>query len=117
MNDTTIRVRLTTALILAASARFATASDLSNAFAYPVPYVPSRQSARAITFQNLPSSGRIRIFTLAGRLVREVDFSGGGGQASWDVKAVDGSDAVSGTYVYLIESGGEVKKGELVIVR
>lgn len=117
MSHKTPKAPLFAALILAAGARLAAASDLSNAFAFPVPFVPSKQAARAITFQNLSSSGRIRIFTLQGKLVREIDFGGGGGQAAWDAKTSDGRDAASGTYIYVIEGGGDVKKGALVIVR
>ncbi|MBI4060684.1 MAG: Ig-like domain-containing protein [Elusimicrobia bacterium] len=91
--------------------------SLSNAFAYPVPYVPSKQATRVITFQNLSTTARIRIFTLSGRLVRQIDVSDGTGRTTWDVKNSDGQDAASGAYFYLIESNSEKKKGELIIVR
>ncbi len=92
-------------------------ASLSNAFAFPVPYVPSKQSTRVITFQNLSSAGSIRIFTVSGKLVRELDFNDGSGQATWDAKNSAGRDAASGLYLYVIQSSAETKKGELIIVR
>jgi hypothetical protein len=90
---------------------------LDNAFAYPVPYVPAKQSTRVITFQNLSSEATIRIFTLTGNLVRTIHVTGGSGTVTWDVKNGRGEDVASGLYPYVIENASVKKTGELVIVR
>lgn len=92
-------------------------TSLSRAFAFPVPYVPARQTTRVITFQNLSSRATIKIYTLSGRLVRSIDEADGDGQATWDVRNSEGRDVASGLYFYLIRNDAETKKGELVIVR
>ncbi len=90
--------------------------DLSTAYAYPVPFRPSRGDSR-ITFTNLAQAATIRIFTVSGKLVRKLDVNDGTGALDWDVRNSDGADIASGVYFYLIESQTDRKKGKLIIIR
>ncbi|MBI4056033.1 MAG: Ig-like domain-containing protein [Elusimicrobia bacterium] len=92
-------------------------SSLSSVFAYPVPYIPSKQSTRSITFQNLSSRATIRIFTVSGDLVTTIEETDGDGRTAWDVKNHKGQDVASGLYIYLIQNGSEKFKGELIVVK
>ncbi|MFC2061159.1 Ig-like domain-containing protein [Elusimicrobiota bacterium] len=84
-------------------------TDLSDAYAFPVPFLPSRD--RAITFTNLSSLCTIKIYTLNGELIKEIEHSGGEQEYWEDI------DAASGVYLYLIENEKEKKKGKLMIIR
>lgn len=96
--------------------------DASNAFAFPVPWSPNSGNpslgnfAEGIKFSLLPAQGAIKIFNLAGQLVRSLDIPLGAGQTAWDGKTSSGSRAASGVYLWRIEAGQNVKTGKLVIV-
>ncbi|MBI4052353.1 MAG: VCBS repeat-containing protein [Elusimicrobia bacterium] len=92
-------------------------TSLQDVFAYPVPYVPSRQATRVITFKNLSSKATLRIFSVSGDLVREIEEADGDGITTWDVRNSEGEDVASGLYLYLIENDQEKEKGELIVVK
>ena len=98
-------------------------TDVSQAYAYPVPWRPySSDSARygtlagGITFINLPQAGRLRIFTLSGLLVQDQNMDGSL-KWVWDGRNRGGEVCASGTYLWLLESGGNKKTGKLMIIR
>ena len=94
-------------------------NDVSQAYAYPVPFKPG-SGQKNITFVNLPSEGKIRIYTSAGELVKKVDFTcttAGECVSTWDVKNEDGEAVGSDVYLYFIESAGNKKTGKLLVVR
>ncbi|MBE0567724.1 MAG: hypothetical protein IH621_17355 [Krumholzibacteria bacterium] len=75
---------------------------------------------RRIWFTNLPARCTIKIFTLAGDLVRTLEHDDpAAGQASWDLISGQGRAIASGLYVYAVEdlASGEVQRGKLVIVK
>jgi hypothetical protein len=95
-----------------------------DAYAFPVPWRPSGgdesqtgAAAEGITFANLPSLCKVRIYNLSGGLVRELDHSDGYPTHKWDGRTDGGDDAPTGTYVYVIDSNTSRKKGKLVIIR
>lgn len=100
-------------------------TDISNAYAYPVPWKPFDTEAAngtladGITFTALGSEADIRIFTLSGELVRVLKYSyeGGSEQIKWDGTNSDGELCASGVYIYYIENSKEHKTGKLVIVK
>ena len=60
-----------------------------------------------VEFRNLPqSSGKVRIFTMAGDLVQELSFDGslGVGSLKWDLVSRSGQDVTSGVYVFAVEA-------------
>ena len=73
-----------------------------------------------IGFYGLPRArSMLRIFTLAGDLVREIehDGTGGDGTAWWNLVTRNGQDAVSGVYLFSVESDMGTYVGKFVIVR
>jgi hypothetical protein len=91
-------------------------TDLSDAYAYPVPFIPSRGD-EDITFTNISPICTIKIYTLNGELVRTIEHTSGKTSYSWDV-ANDGGDGLgSGVYLYLIDSNKSKKKGKLIVIR
>ena len=80
--------------------------------AYPNPL----RGAGSIVFDYLPLEASLRIYTLAGELVRE--YKGNAtSQIIWDCKNEHGSGVSSGVYVYRLEAGKESKKGKVCIIR
>lgn len=75
---------------------------LSQVRVYPVPWRPDaggRFGASGVTFDNLPTSGVIRIVTLAGERVREIPFDGAAaGTVVWDGRTDHGRRCASGVY-------------------
>lgn len=73
---------------------------------------------------NFNSAGsKIKIYTAAGRLIREINFTGilGYNQISWDGRDSDGDNVANGTYLYKIvtedDSGKESSVQKLVVLR
>ena len=91
--------------------------DVSSSHAFPVPFKASESSV--IRFINLPSEGKIKIYTMTGELVTAVNFTITSGESiyDWNVKNSDGEEVASGVYAYIIESGSNKKTGKLVIIR
>ncbi len=74
-----------------------------------------------LAFVGLPDKAcTVKIYTLAGDLVRTLDNLGGGraqGAVFWDLISRNGQDVVAGVYIYLVECGGKSKVGRFVVVR
>ncbi len=88
-------------------------TDVGSTYAYPVPFVWSKDNF--VNFVNLPDSGEIKIYTVAGELVKEIQFGPGHQDPlPWDVK---GENIGADVYLYHITSGGNKKTGKLVIVK
>jgi hypothetical protein len=75
---------------------------------------------RKIWFTNLPARCTIKIFTVAGDLVRTLRHDNPAeGKHSWDVLSQYGRAIASGLYIYSVENldTGEVQRGKLVIIK
>ncbi len=92
------------------------AGELSDVFAYPVPFRPSAGHA-TIMFSNLSSVCTIRVFTMSGKLIQTLSESDGDGLYSWDVLNADGSDLASGVYLYHVKSSSDSKIGRIIVNR
>jgi hypothetical protein len=80
------------------------------------------ENERRVKFINLPEKCIIRIFSLAGDLVRTVHHDGGGGsfpRGDEDVLLVSESNRAlaSGIYIFTVESEFGVQTGKFVIIR
>lgn len=71
-----------------------------------------------IHFINLPVEARIRVYTLAGDLVADLqhndtvrDFE------AWNLKNGQGQDVVSGIYIYRVESGVFTHQSRFIVIR
>src|SRR5262249_28993600 len=87
--------------------------DVSQAYAFPVPFKSSQASA--ITFDRLGSQSKIRIYTISGRLV--VSLSTDQNRLDWDLKNSSGEKVASGVYYFVIESPEGKKNGKLIIIQ
>ncbi|HMB71309.1 MAG TPA: hypothetical protein VKU85_18510, partial [bacterium] len=82
-------------------------------------------TGRRLKFFNLPERATIRIFSLAGDLVAELEHDdalvgpGNRGQTSWNLISRNNQDTVSGVYLYHVESqmDGSTKIGKFVVIR
>jgi hypothetical protein len=91
-----------------------TQNDLSNAKAYPNPFDPDR--CLSMTFSDLTAQAQIKIYTISGELVRELDDTNGTGLVCWDGKNTNGSDVASGIYIASINGNG-TKKLKIAVQR
>ena len=75
---------------------------------------------RKIWFLNLPPRSTIKVYTLAGDLVRTLHHDDPtDGKHEWDVLSEYGRAIASGLYIYVVENErtGEVQRGKLVIIK
>ena len=97
-------------------------ANLERVLAVPNPYrgheVWDQPGQGEVHFINLPAQSRIRIYTAAGDLVRELahsdkirDFE------RWDLKNASGKLVASGIYIYRVESGTFHFQNRLVVIR
>ncbi|MDZ7360301.1 MAG: T9SS type A sorting domain-containing protein [candidate division KSB1 bacterium] len=99
--------------------------DLRKVGVFPNPYFglnpqETNRLARFVTFNNLPDDAVIRIFNLAGQLVRTIDHKqeGGGPFRRWNLLNHSNLPVASGLYVAHIEMPGIGEKVlKLVIVQ
>lgn len=98
--------------------------EIDTVFAYPNPYKPGSsgsfgQSAlgEGIVFESMPANAKVKVYSLAGGLVRELADDDGDGRCLWDARNADGSRAASGVYIYVVSSGGSKKVGRVAIIK
>ena len=98
--------------------------------AFPVPFRPNGPQAGAgigqtgteaggITFEGVPQTGNIEIYTLDGRLVKKLPIPNNliwPYQVIWNVKTASGDRAASGVYIWRVVSGGNAKTGKLMVI-
>jgi len=75
---------------------------------------------RSIWFVNLPPRCTIKVFTVAGDLVRTLHHDDPvDGKQRWDVLSEHGRAIATGLYVYVVENldSGEIQRGKLVIIK
>ncbi len=82
---------------------------------YPNPLRPS-QGHTAIHFNQLPSGSRLRVYTLLGEKVKELNVDTGG-HAAWDGSTPSGQKAASGIYLVYVQRGEESKTLKVGIQR
>ncbi|MCX5785181.1 MAG: fibronectin type III domain-containing protein [Elusimicrobia bacterium] len=92
----------------------ATPGGLLNVTVGPNPLRPVRNPGQEFVFRNLPPDSRVRIYTYAGELLRDMKADGAG-MARWNGKNQGGEMAASGVYLALVESGGKKKLLQLVV--
>ena len=92
--------------------------DLSDAYAYPVPYKPNDgNDEEGITFTGLSMEAEIKIYTITGELVKKIIHESGFVEEWYPVENEKGEKVVSGVYIYYIENDKEHKSGKLMIIR
>jgi hypothetical protein len=84
------------------------------------PSVPGDVFGRHVDFFGMPrAKATIRIYTLAGDLVAQVEHDGthGDGQAPWNLITRNGQDVASGIYLFTVDSRLGHQVGRFVIMR
>jgi Mg-chelatase subunit ChlD len=98
-------------------------TNFNRVRAYPNPYRPEHKdtNVEGITFDNVPSNATIKIYTLAGELVRETKQGDIGDDSRWiwDLKNDDSDDVARGVYIYYMSSSGrsDTKTGKVAVIR
>ncbi|MBI5744156.1 MAG: right-handed parallel beta-helix repeat-containing protein [Elusimicrobia bacterium] len=97
------------------------AGGLGSVKVYPVPWQPAsggRFDAAAVTFTGLPASARIKIYTINGELVRQLDVvSLDAGIKTWDGTNSVGHKAASGVYLAFVKSGNDERVIKVAVER
>lgn len=91
------------------------ASNLSNVRVFPNPFKPNSGHAE-VRFRNMPADSVLRLYTIAGELVRQLKADAGG-EARWDGKNSAGMGAASGVYVVVVEAAGERRRLKVGVER
>lgn len=92
-------------------------SDLDSVIAYPNP-VRTAIGQNKVTFENLTTNVKIRIFKINGDLVKEINATDTTGQVVWDLTNDAGQKVGSAVYLYLVTNSDSQKtKGKLAIIR
>ncbi len=106
-------------------------SDLDKILVVPNPYVATAEwerktlsvngrGERRIDFINLPSICTVRIYTIAGALVKTLnkDSEPINGSLSWNLVSDDGMDVAYGLYIYHVEAPGVGEKiGKFALIK
>ncbi|MCL1972585.1 MAG: T9SS type A sorting domain-containing protein [Endomicrobia bacterium] len=95
-----------------------TVKAFENMKYYPNPLQPSKGlNYSKMHFSNIPAGTRIKIYTMLGRAVRELEADASG-MAVWDGKNNAGAKAASGVYiVYMKDGSGNEKRIKIAVER
>jgi len=87
----------------------------------PAVHITSLSQQRRLMFTNIPSQCTIKIFTVSGYLVDQIDVDNepNYGIVHWDLLSREGLDIAAGMYVYHVESTltGDTKLGKFAVVK
>jgi hypothetical protein len=83
---------------------------------YPNPWRSDKHSGYPITFDQMAAGSDVKIFTVSGHKVKELD--GSSGSVTWNLNDGGGDAVASGIYIYLItDSQGNKVRGKIGIIR
>lgn len=90
----------------------APAKNLAEVTSYPNPFV-IREGTEKLTFDRLPYPAKIKIYTVAGELVREINSGD-----KWDGRNEAGQIVSGGIYLfYVSDPSGEKAVGKIAVIR
>ena len=90
--------------------------DIIEAYNYPDPFKSDTYFTFQLTGTDVPNQLKIKIYTVAGRLIRDIEVPTsqlriGFNRVHWDGKDQDGDDVANGTYLYqIVYKSGAVQK-------
>jgi hypothetical protein len=100
------------------------ANDLSKAIVYPNPYKPGTggqfDRSDGVMFSNLTQKAKIKIYTIAGDFVTEINKDNMDNKILWNVTNDGGNKLTSGVYIYIITNPDKAKdkaKGKIGIIK
>jgi hypothetical protein len=96
--------------------------ELSQIKAVPNPYIvhalwENKEGIRKIQFTHLPDVCTIRIYTLAGDLVKAIEHANGSGTEDWDMLNKDQMGIVPGVYFFHVDSKYGQRLGKFVVIK
>jgi hypothetical protein len=96
--------------------------ELSQIKVVPNPYIAhavweNKEGIRKIQFTHLPDVCTVRIYTLAGDLIRTIEHTNGSGTEDWDMLNKDQMGIVPGVYFYHVDSKYGQKLGKFVVIK
>ena len=88
----------------------------------PNPYLgyakwETRSGERKLQFADIPDNCIIRIYTLAGELIRTINHDDGTGTQDWDMLSEAGRGIASGVYLYHVESQYGNFTGKFAVIK
>jgi len=99
-------------------------NELKDIKVVPNPYfgrytseVETSNQPSVITFNRIPEHCTIRIYTLAGDLVKTIVNDDGNGDATWDLLTESGQQVASGTYIFHVESDYGEHLGRFAVIK
>lgn len=99
-------------------------ADVSQINVFPNPYygfnrAETSRNSRFVTFNHLPPSAEVRIFNLAGALVRAFEKNDASQHMNWDMRNQNGLPVASGVYIAYINMPtlGATKTLKLIVVQ
>jgi hypothetical protein len=91
-------------------------ANQANVRVYPNPWRKDKHAGHPITFDQMASGSDVKIFTVSGHKVKELD--GSSGTATWDLTNDSGDQVASGIYIYLIKDGqGNKIHGKVAVIQ
>ncbi|MCK4404024.1 MAG: T9SS type A sorting domain-containing protein [candidate division Zixibacteria bacterium] len=96
--------------------------ELSEIKVVPNPYIAhalweTTEGIRKIQFTHLPNECTIRIYTLAGDLVKVIEHNNGTGTEDWDLLNKNQQGIVPGVYFYHVDSKYGEKLGKFAVIK
>ncbi|HOD66162.1 MAG TPA: T9SS type A sorting domain-containing protein [candidate division Zixibacteria bacterium] len=96
------------------------AGALKNIKVAPNPFFVRNNYATAVgelQFKNIPDKCTIRIYTLAGDLVKTIEHADGTGEAYWNLLSGNAQQVASGIYLYHVESDYGEFLGRFAVIK
>ncbi|MCK5126894.1 MAG: hypothetical protein KAR42_11620 [candidate division Zixibacteria bacterium] len=97
-------------------------ADLDRIHVVPNPYIGRAQwetgdGLRKLQFVNLPNECTIRVYTLAGELIRQLDHDNGTGTEEWDLLSESYKGIAAGVYLFNVESQYGNYNGKFAVIK
>jgi hypothetical protein len=90
--------------------------NLAQVKVFPNPLNLRSANTPMFNFANIPASAQIRIFTVSGHWVRNIESPNG--VANWDLTNNSGQPVASGVYLYIVtDSQGDSQRGVIALAR
>ena len=87
-------------------------TSLDKIMVYPNPYRADMDWPETIFFDNVPGNVTIRIYTITGELIQEIEHESANSIEEWDI-----SDIGSGVYIYSVKSTSGKKVGKISVIK
>ena len=96
--------------------------DLDRIHVVPNPYIgyakwETGNGLRKMQFVNLPAECTIRVYTLAGELIREIRHDNGTGTQDWNMLSESGRSISAGVFLYNVESQYGNYNGKFAVIK